>query len=111
MEVTVTGVLVEALSNEEFVGFCKGEAIICMADGELNKARDFLSLALEAQAPEEPKPKKAPKKPLDHGKIIALHKAGWSMAKIADEMNCSQGAVYSHIKAEAEKVMAEEAEA
>ncbi len=107
MEVTVTGVLVEALTNEEFVGFCKGEAIISMADGDLNKAREFLSLALEAQAPEEPKeePNEEPKKKrktIDHGKIMALHRAGWSVAKIADEMRVSDQTVRNHIQQEAQ---------
>lgn len=33
------------------------------------------------------------KKKLDHGKIQALHNAGWSHAKIADEMGCTTGTV------------------
>ena len=103
MEVTVTGILVEALTNEEFIGFCKGEAIICMADGDLNKAREFLSLALEAQEPDEPKEElKKKRKPIDHGKIMALHRAGWSVAKIADEMRVSDQTVRNHIQQEAQ---------
>ena len=99
----VTEVIVEALTNEEFVGFCKGEAIISMADGDLNKAREFLSLALEAQEPDEPKeePKKK-RKTIDHGKIMALHRAGWSVAKIADEMRVSDQTVRNHIQQEAQ---------
>lgn len=51
----------------------------------------------------EPKPKKKPgRKPkkLDHGKIIALHKGKWPVAKIADEMGCSEQAVRNHIAME-----------
>lgn len=38
------------------------------------------------------------RKKIDRGKIIALHKAGWSGRKIADEMGCSVGTVYNVIK-------------
>ena len=38
------------------------------------------------------------RKKIDRGKIIALHKAGWSGKKIADEMRCSIGTVYNVIK-------------
>lgn len=47
------------------------------------------------------KPKTEPKKSgVDHGKLIALHKAGWSTAKIADELGCSSQTVLNHIKQE-----------
>ena len=48
---------------------------------------------------EEPKPKKNPpkKKGVDTGKIKALSDAGWSKAKIADEMGISIKAVYYHL--------------
>ena len=48
---------------------------------------------------EEPKPKKNPpkKKGVDTGKIKALSDAGWSKAKIADEMGISVKAVYYHL--------------
>lgn len=48
-----------------------------------------------------PKPKKRP--PLDHGKIMALHKGNWPVAKIADEMGCSEQAVRNHIAMEEKK--------
>lgn len=103
----VTEVIVEALTNEEFVGFCKGEAIISMADGDLEKARGYIDLAMQASEPDEPKeePKEEPKKkrkPIDHGKIMALHRAGWSVAKIADEMRVSDQTVRNHIQQEAQ---------
>lgn len=43
-------------------------------------------------------PKKTKRKAIDKGKIGALYKAGWSVAKIADEMRCSQTAVYNALK-------------
>lgn len=50
------------------------------------------------------KPKVEPKKSgpsgIDHGKLIALHKAGWSIEKIADEMGCTTTTVRNHIRQE-----------
>jgi hypothetical protein len=63
------------------------------------------------EEPEKPEPKKtaskpapkntAPKKntkPIDKGKIGALHRAGWSAAKIADEMKLGLSTTYKIIK-------------
>ena len=56
------------------------------------------------KAQPKPKPKAEPKKSgpagIDHGKLIALHKAGWPTAKIADELGCSSQTVLNHIKQE-----------
>ena len=51
------------------------------------------------------KPKSsAPKRqPIDHGKIMALHKGRWPVAKIADEMGCSEQTVRNHIAMEEKK--------
>ena len=50
------------------------------------------------------KPKAEPKKSgpagIDHGKLIALHKAGWSIEKIADELGCTTTTVRNHIRQE-----------
>jgi len=50
--------------------------------------------------PKKPKPKPVPveRKKLDHGKILALSEAGWSVAKIADEMGCSEQSVRNHLE-------------
>lgn len=51
----------------------------------------------------ETKPKKeAPKKrkPFDSGRMTALLNGGWSVAKIADDMGCSVGTIYDHMKKE-----------
>ena len=40
------------------------------------------------------------KKEADHGKIIALWKAGWSAKKIAGEMYLSEATIYNHINRE-----------
>lgn len=53
----------------------------------------------EPEEPEEPKeePEETQKRlPVDKGKIQALTNAGWSAAKIADEMGISTGAVYNY---------------
>ena len=49
---------------------------------------------------EKPKKQGGPKKevPTDVGKIGALYKAGWSMAKIADEMNLTDASVLYHLR-------------
>lgn len=39
------------------------------------------------------------KKPIDEGKVMALYKAKWSQAKIADEMGCSQSRISQIIRA------------
>lgn len=53
----------------------------------------------EPEPKEEPKPKQtATKKPLDDGKILALRNAGWTLEKIADEMNCSVQTVANHLE-------------
>lgn len=65
--------------------------------------------AEETEKPSAPVPKKKPgpkpkkKPPLDHGKIMALHKGKWPVAKIADEMGCSEQAVRNHIAQEEKK--------
>ena len=46
----------------------------------------------------EPKKIKRKPKPVDKGKVGALYKAGWSVAKIADEMRCGQSTIYKTIK-------------
>ena len=55
----------------------------------------------EAPAPDpvEGKPKKT-RKPFDTGKLGALRRAGWSVAKIADEMGVSEQTVRNHMKKE-----------
>lgn len=50
----------------------------------------------QKEAELEPAAKKG-KKQIDAGKIRALHKAGWSAKKIADEMRCSVATVYNHL--------------
>nr|DAL10475.1 MAG TPA_asm: InsA C-terminal domain [Caudoviricetes sp.] len=37
---------------------------------------------------------------MDRGKVLALHRAGWSNKKIADEMACSEASVSMILKEE-----------
>lgn len=46
--------------------------------------------------PDSPPGKKA-KKTVDVGKLIALHNAGWSVEKIADELGVSMRMVYNYL--------------
>ena len=59
--------------------------------------------ALEYLEPEKQKSKKKPekkleenaqKKPLDSGKVMALHNVGWDIAKIADELGVREWQIY-----------------
>ena len=51
-------------------------------------------------APKKTAPKRSAPKRIDHGKIMALHKGRWPVAKIADEMGCSEQTVRNHIAME-----------
>lgn len=54
----------------------------------------------EQNAPEpEPKPTAPKRKQIDTGKILALHNAGWSNVKIADEMRLHPITVGKYVKA------------
>lgn len=49
----------------------------------------------------EPKPQKTRgRKPFDTGKLKALRNAGWSVAKIADEMRVAEQTIRNHMKKE-----------
>ena len=67
-------------------------------------AEAMMLLVMEIPVPEtEPKPEKVkkqspPKKTIDRGKVKALHEAGWSNTKIADEMTCSAWSVRMILK-------------
>ena len=47
----------------------------------------------EDTPPNKPKSGGSSRKKLDWGKIAALHKAGWTNAAIAEEMNASEGTI------------------
>jgi len=61
----------------------------------------ILAALLELKGPkeEEPKEEKPKRKRIDQGKVLALAKAGWTVAKIADEMDCSVQSVYNALNA------------
>lgn len=69
--------------------------------GKINKMIEVF-MRPEAKPAAEPKPepkKKAKRKTnLDLGKIAALHRAGWSNVKIADELGCSAPTIANHLK-------------
>ena len=51
----------------------------------------------ENAQPDPPPTGKKPKKTVDVGKLIALHNAGWPVAKIADELGVSVQTVYKYL--------------
>lgn len=51
----------------------------------------------EPAQPDPPPTGKKARKTVDVGKLIALHNAGWSVAKIADELGVSTRAVYNYL--------------
>ena len=75
-----------------------GERHLCQMCAERIRAA-FPQTTKEAE-PKEEKPKR---KRIDQGKVLALAKAGWTVAKIADEMDCSYPTVRNIIKATKEK--------
>lgn len=77
-----------------------GERHLCEFCTE--KVRTIL-LEPKATKAEEPKEEKPKRKRIDQGKVLALAKAGWTVAKIADEMDCSYPTVRNIIKAAKEE--------
>lgn len=59
-----------------------------MAEEELYKV-PLMPVEGNQEAPPNKKAKK-----IDQGKVVALHEAGWPIKKIADEMQCTDKAVY-----------------
>lgn len=53
----------------------------------------------EAELPEPAKPLSVEKQ-IDKGKVRALHNAGWTNAKIAEEMRCSAQRIHQILKEE-----------
>lgn len=75
-------------------------------DLPIGMLRDFGEFMIPDEDPEPKKeataaaPAPAKRSKVDHGKIMALHKAGWANKKIADEMMISVQTVINHVQAE-----------
>lgn len=54
----------------------------------------------EQTAPEQPRTRRGGRPPFDTGKMRALLKAGWSIAKIADEMQVTEQTIRKHCREE-----------
>lgn len=80
--------LIKALINEMEPAAVK-KAVLALLDQEAPKAKE-----------QKPAAKKAgsKKKPFDTGKAVACYNAGWSIAKIADELGTSDPTVRKHLK-------------
>lgn len=57
----------------------------------------------EKQSPPAEPEKKSGRKKIDRGKVMAMHRAGWSNKKIADEMACSEASISIILKEESGK--------
>lgn len=86
-----------------------GEVFALIRIDKSTKVGDLLSYRTLCTMVEEESAKKVieqrAKKPVtvDHGKILALHKANWKNKQIADEMGISVPTVTKHIKYEEAK--------
>ena len=80
------------LNPYEDVEFC---------DDCMKAISDFIEQKPEVVSLDPPaaveKPKASAKKKIDTGKLQALYEAGWPVPKIADELGCSDKAVYYHL--------------
>lgn len=84
--------------------YASGNAITGLLSEEDNSSDDVEKVVLhdeengdiEVNVPEKVAKEK---KSIDEGKVMALYKAKWSQAKIADEMGCSQSKICQIIKA------------
>ena len=98
-QITLTEAVAMALDQEQKVYMIIPVAPTTMIE-ELAAAAGFCCKDEKDGAPKEeekPAAEKPKEKKLDHGKIIACHKAGWPVAKIADEVGCSGPTVRAHI--------------
>lgn len=75
---------------------------IVLEEVDEQEAQNEATEALKAEAQPKKAESKQPARRIDHGKIIALHKAGWTTSAIAFEIGCSQQTVINHINAEKE---------
>lgn len=82
----------EAIANTNGIDAKTTELMLKVAVG-LRRVEEEDTISVEEPAPAPaPKPKKktdGPKLRIDWGKVGALHKAGWDVYKIADEMGAS----------------------
>ena len=109
----MTEAIVEEIKAEEELAVPETEFVPCANGGpeepeEMEAVPTLDPAPVEEKEPEKPKPKKATKtkekrkdefkqKKVDVGKLWALWDAGWSVAKIADELRCSENNVRYHL--------------
>lgn len=107
------------MTEDTTVGYLQEAAGLCMVVPDIDEADEepepeevpelevsdtdeYTEIVINAE--KEPEPDKKPERKninkYDHGKIIALHNAGWSVAKIADEIRCNTQTVYNHLAKE-----------
>ena len=73
------------------------DGLIFFADepGQKEQQEEQKTEPAKAEEPVDKKKRtRVDRTPVDKGKILALHNAGWEVKKIADEMGCSAATVY-----------------
>lgn len=102
------------VTKEEYENLIRDQHTVELLTGYVQKqgwmADSMVCLLLGIQEPKhelppgwDPEPeseKKSGRKKIDRGKVMALHRAGWSNKKIADEMACSEASVSMILKEE-----------
>lgn len=87
--------LVNAIEPSTVTEEALKQIIIGLLESEAHKKAE----AKPKAKPKATAPKKKPgRKPIDWPKAEACRKAGWSIPKIADELNCAEATVYNHFK-------------
>ena len=96
--VEIIKMLVNALPAEGVGDEALKKAAIALLDNLKVAPKVDKAKAVEAVKAE---PKTVGRKGVDHGKIVALDKAWWPTAKIADEMGVTVQTVKNHLQKEA----------
>lgn len=76
------------------------QGVIVILDGAQSEHSQPMDVKAAPEEPKKPKKTEPKRKSFDTGKLGALRKAGWSVAKIADEMQVSEATVYKYMKQE-----------
>ena len=92
--------MTEPGENEKNEVLIQSAARLLLADIESAEADQGHAKEEKKEKKEQKKTEKKgnPKKRIDWGKADACRKAGWPISKIADELGCSETAIYAHFK-------------